>query len=256
MSKITALNVNSHANLKVRKHAAIDAVKTQHVLNLRVQELTKAATGFPLFISQADEEGGWAVTAITSFEANSNLFVSSDNVWQAPFQPSALKTYPFFLKQSANDETQFDLSIDEESDAFSTESGSPIFGEDGLPVDAVQKISEMLLADVQNDVQTYRFLQFVESLGLLKPMDILIVHDDETSRTLTGINTIDEAKLRDLSSEDLANLNKRGCLGPLYAMLISLNHLNSMIFRHNSRSENKRILQVRMQEPNQEQNKA
>ena len=73
--------------------------KKQHVISLKVTEVSKAVSCFPVFLTRVTDKGDWAISAVTSFEVESNLFVK-DNAWDASYLPTGMQTYPFFLMNS------------------------------------------------------------------------------------------------------------------------------------------------------------
>jgi hypothetical protein len=69
---------------------------------------------------------------------------------------------------------------------------------------------------------------------------------------LQGLNTINEASLVDLSSEDFEELRKAGYLPPLYSMLTSIYQFNNLIKRHNERFPDNKVAQVKLEAPKDE----
>lgn len=245
MTQLVQLTPDRHGDLKVSPGIALAVAKKQHLVGLKVTEVAQAITCFPVFFTRGSIAGDWAISAITGVELQNNLFVV-DGEWDAIYQPSGMKTYPFYLMNSPRDEGGYTIGINENSSAF-TDDGEPIFDDKGKASLMLSTITAQLDADVNNEIRSYKFCQEIDKLGLMKAMDVLIHYADETVITLTGLHTVDEEKLAELSSESFAELRSNGYLAPLYALLISLYQLNALIRRHNIVEGAKQIKQVTME---------
>jgi len=246
MSQLVELNNTTHANLKVKKNCALEVAKTQHTLNLRVIELSKAACNFPVFFTRLDDTGEWALSAVTNFEAGGNLFVEN-NQWQATYYPSAMQTYPIFLMQKPNDEKNYTLGIDESNPAFTQDEGEALFDDKGNASLYLSQTKAILESDITDVIHSFQFLNEVTKHNLYKSLDLLVHFLDGRIVKLTGLHTIDEEKLRNLPEEDFLDLRKKGYLPPLYAMLSSLYQINALIKKHNDVEGSIKIQQVKME---------
>ena len=65
--------------------------------------------------------------------------------------------------------------------------------------------------------------------------------------SITGLHTVDERKLNDLSDKDFSKLRKTGFLGPIYGMILSVFQLNELMKRHNQLPGVQQIVQVGLQ---------
>lgn len=246
MAELVELNSSTHKTLKVVDSAELDYAASQHILNVRVAEVGQAVTSFPVFLMKDVNSGYWKLSAITSFEAGSNLFVQ-DNQWQAVFKPSQLQTYPFFLMNSPQGDNQYTIGIVEQSDAFSTENGQTVFDDNGKASIMLSQVKTKLETDIQRDIQTFQFGKALDELGLCKSINLVLTYQDGTVQKLQGLCTIDEDKLNSLSTEQIAGLQKQGYLMPIHAMLISINQLNGLIQRNNRHSQFKVIQQIKLE---------
>ena len=82
-------------------------------------------------------------------------------------------------------------------------------------------------------VHTFRFFEALQSLNLIRSVDIMVSYADGETNRIQGLSTIHEDNLQGLSPEQLNDLRDKGYLGPIYAMLFSLLQLNALIRRHN-----------------------
>ncbi|MGK0373798.1 MAG: hypothetical protein ACJA2E_000266 [Arenicella sp.] len=245
MTKLVELTPGQHGELKVASDAALTVAKGQHLIGLKVTEVAQAITCFPVFFTRASVAGDWAISAITGIELNNNLFIV-DDAWDAIYQPTGMKTFPFYLMNSSRDENGYTIGIDENSKAF-TEDGKPIFDDKGKASLMLSAVAAQLDEDVKNEVRSYKFCQEMEKLGLMKAMDVLVHHVDESVTTLTGLHTVNEDKLQGLTEQEFENLRGLGYLAPLYGMLMSMYQLNALIRRHNLVQGAKLVKQVTME---------
>ena len=82
---------------------------------------------------------------------------------------------------------------------------------------------------------------------MCKPLDMNVQLLDGNSKNIRGLHTIDEERLKSLSSQELDSLHKQGYLMPIHAMLISLLQVNRLITINNEDVERARIVEVKME---------
>ncbi|TQV69904.1 SapC family protein [Exilibacterium tricleocarpae] len=232
MAELVELTSGKHGKLKVVDNCAVAFAARQHVMNLRVAEIGKAVSSFPVFFTKNTRTGDWALSAVTSFEQGVNLFVENDK-WTATYQPTGIQTYPLFLMRSPKDKNGYTVGIDATSQAFSEQQGEALFDDRGKASLYLSRVTVLLEADIKNDIQTYQFMQKLEELNLFKSIDIQVHYEDGSVQTLKGLHTLDEDKLQSLQNEQLSELNKTGYLIPMHAVLISIYQLNALIKKHN-----------------------
>ncbi|ARD43000.1 SapC family protein [Colwellia sp. PAMC 21821] len=245
MTELVELSNSEHGTLRVIDNAALAFMKQQHILTVRVKEITQAISSFPVFLVKNPHTGMWNISALTSFDIGQNLFVDN-NKWNAIFTPTSMQTFPFFLMNVAGENKGYTIGIAPQDQAFSTTQGQSIFEPSGKPSLLLSRVKTLLEADIKNDIQSYQFAQKLESMQLIKRINLVVQYGDGTVQTLKGMNTIDETKLQQLSNDDLGALNKQGYLMPIHAMLMSIIQLNNLIQKHNNIESNKTISQVKL----------
>jgi len=236
MAELIELNSKQHNNLHVNVNAEIDFASSLHVMNLRVSEVGMAVSSFPVFFTRNAHNGEWGISAMSSFNSNQNLFVENKQ-WTATYKPSCMRTYPLYLMRSAQDEKNYTIGIDESNAVFSQNEGNALFDKENKATPYLHQMTKLLEADIKNDIQTYEFTKVLESLNLLKAVDLVISYADDTAQSLKGLHTIDEDKLQALSAEQLSELNKKGYLSPIHAMLVSIFQLNLLVNKNNARTD-------------------
>ena len=247
MPEFTELTLDAHRDLKVDPRCAIAVAEKQHIITLRVSEVSYAANQFPVFFSRTNDESNWMISAINSFEMDKNLFVK-DNNWTGSYVPIGMQTYPFFLMQKEGKEKEFCIGIDEKNSAFSKTEGEPLFMEDEKASPMLSRATQLLELELNNEVQTVKFGRYMDEHKLIKEVDVLVKYQDGRINTLKGLNTVDEAAFNELSDEDVLEMRKLGYLLPMYSMLTSSFQLNTLLVRHNDTFDNK-IVQVNLDKP-------
>ncbi|ABG42186.1 hypothetical protein Patl_3684 [Paraglaciecola sp. T6c] len=246
MSTLVELSNTVHKDLKLKENSLAQFAASQQIMRLRVPEVGKAATNFPLFFSRNQQDGSWVLTALSSFEPMQNLFVDEGR-WNAIYQPISLQTFPFYLMQSPKVENSYTIGILESSDAFSTEAGEAIFDSAGRASLYLTKAKNLLEAGIKQDIDTHRFMQETESLGLIKAIDLQLVFEDGNTQNIAGLCTIDEDKLHSLAAEKITVLNDSGYLIAIHAMLLSIYQLNLLLRKHNERNTHNKITQLKIE---------
>ncbi len=245
MAELVELTPQAHGDLKVDTQAAIEVAKRTHIMSLRVTEISRAACEVPVFLTQSSEGGDWLISSITSLEVEKSLLVRDDK-WQGLYQPTTMLTYPFFLMRHPTEEKQYTIGIDPEHKAFSKETGEPLFEDSEKAGPLLSRVTATLQEDMRNDIHTYQFCKHINELGLIRSIDVMVTYEGGKVNTLKGLNTIDEAKLTELSEDQFKELREKNYLAPLYSLLVSLYQLNHLIRLHNDHSGTERIVQVTM----------
>jgi hypothetical protein len=246
MSELVELSSTQHQGLKVRVNCGVEVAATQQIVKLRVNEVGRAAGNFPIFFTRGAQDGALVLSALTSFESQQNMFVK-DGQWQSTYQPTAIKTFPFFLMRSKSDEKSYTIGIDEKNQVFSKEHGELLFEGNGKASMHLSRAKVLLEADIQNDIHTFQFGKELEQMGLLKSIDLVVQYQDGTNQSITGLITIDEDKINTLSAEQLHGLNQQGYLVQIHALLISIYQLNSIIQKQNSRIDLPKVAQLKIE---------
>ena len=253
MAKIVPLNSTNHKDLKVSPNCVIDVVKNQHIVNIRVAEISKASACMPVFLNKYEDSDSWAISSVTSLEMNKNLFVVDDK-WTVNYVPNVMRTYPFFVVGGQRDGNGvLTVGIDEEDKAFNTKDGVGIFDKDGKSTPAMSSVLQLLEADVQGKAHTVDFVKTLEKFDLIHSLIMRVKYQNGQVNSVSGLKSVNEKKLQELSDDEFIELRKTGFLGPIYALILSVYQLNELMKRHNQTPGVEPIVQVKMEpsEPTQ-----
>jgi len=246
MAGLIEINPLEHRELKIVNGADVSYAKSQHLLNIRVTEIDKAVSSFPVFFLRNPHSGAWAISALTSFNSGENLFVTRDS-WDATYTPISMQTYPLFLIRSENNPKGYAIGLDPGGEAISKQLGEPLFEANGKESLFLSRSYAVLESDMRNEFLTRQFLQEMQQLEIIKPINIRIQYKDGSIQMIQGLHTADEDKVSRLGKEKLQDLNSRGYLVPIYATLISIYQLNGLIKRNNSIATNKSIDKIKVE---------
>ena len=247
MAKIVPLNSTNHKDLKVSPNCVIDVVKNQHIVNIRVAEISKASACMPVFLNKYEDSDSWAISSVTSLEMNKNLFVVDDK-WTVNYVPNVMRTYPFFVVVGQRDGNGvLTVGIDEEDKAFNTKDGVGIFDKDGKSTPAMSSVLQLLEADVQGKAHTVDFVKTLEKFDLIHSLIMRVKYQNGQVNSVSGLKSVNEKKLQELSDDEFIELRKTGFLGPIYALILSVYQLNELMKRHNQTPGVEPIVQVKME---------
>ena len=230
MATLSELNFEQHGKLKVSADSAVQYAERRHMIPLKVTELAQAITCFPVFISRLEGRNEYALSAITGLEAGKNFF-AVDGQWEAIYQPSDMQTYPVGLMAPDGEDAEPALGVDLTMPGFSEEAGQPLFTESGQPSLWLDQTKAKLLENARNNVHTYRFFEAIREADLIAPITISVHNEGEQVSRIAGLHTINEDRLKSLSSTQVDDLNKAGFLAPIHALLFSIFQLNALIQR-------------------------
>lgn len=228
MSKLIPLSPSEHKKAFIDPIRAINDFRTAQVVRLRVPEVGNAACCFPVVFTKDPQMGSWDISALTSLEPESNLFIG-DGQWLGVYSPLAIRTHPVCL---AKFEDQEQVSLALRSEDLST-SGVELYDDHGRPTEHLRTVEQALHEDLSGASATQVFCRQLQSLELIQPINIKVLYQDDTSRTLEGLYTLDQDRLSALVDSALLELQKRGYLMAMHSMLTSLFQLNRLIKRHN-----------------------
>lgn len=243
---MSELSNTQHQAIKINPNAGVEYAKTQHLVNLRANEVAKSACDLPIFLARNAHNGSHTISGLTSFSAGQSLFVSN-NQWQALYTPVCMQTQPLYLLTREANSSDYFIAIDEQSSAVNTQQGESLFDAKGNPSLYLTAQQKLLESDLKNDYQTYQFTQEIARLGLIKNIDIVLQFEQGEAQTIQGLSTVDEDKLQTLDSDTIANLHKQGYLSVINSMLISLFQLNALVKRHNQHPELMPLKQIKLE---------
>jgi len=241
MSKLVAIDNVNHRNIKID----IDKIEVHgSTMNLSpavFEEFAHLATHYPIVLVKDGETGQFVCSAMLGFQSGENLFWDNDQ-WQAVYVPLQVRRQPFFLgndtaANAENDSPQYVVCLDSESPSVG-DHGEALYNETGEEseyfTEAKAKLAELLKGESENKA----FIETLISMGLVESMAIEITFINNESTRLNGLYTIKQAALAKLNSEQLELLHEHNYLQAIYAMVISVGQIYTLIDKKNKRLSN------------------
>ena len=71
----------------------------------------------------------------------------------------------------------------------------------------------LLEEDIKNGIHTHQFLEKINELGLIKPINVLVHYQGGGTNTLKGLHTIDEEKLQSIAIAEIDGFARNGLSG-------------------------------------------
>lgn len=224
------LDKSKHKDLKVNLQHNFEHAANAHLSAATLREYGQLASCIPIVFIKDEQSGKYFSVAMLGLEQNKNFFLH-DNKWQGHVVPLNMVRYPFDVRPGQDN--QLGVMIDENSPLLGDE-GEPIFTEAGEPSEYLQSRQQLLGELANSEIATQKFIDKLVELELLQEMSMLVEYKDGSRRNMTGVNTVDEKKIGELTDEQVLELHKAGHLGAIYTSLVSLGQLHRLITLSNN----------------------
>ncbi|MBT0585515.1 SapC family protein [Alteromonas oceanisediminis] len=234
------LDKNKHKELKVSAQAGFEFAKGSHLAAATIREFAQLAGSMPIVFIKDPQSGNYHVVAMLGTEQNTNFYVV-DGKWQGPYVPMNIQRYPFDVRPDGD---KLGVFFDENSDVVG-DTGEALFTEDGEATEFLNKRQQFLSELANSEMLTQRFVKKVVELDLLEEIQVQLTYENGQQRNVTGMQSINEKKLRELDDAQVLEMHKNGFLGAIYATMVSLGQLNRLIELSNKTDMPIRNLQIR-----------
>jgi hypothetical protein len=228
MTRLIALDNAAHRQLRVDPAQVLAQASQLNMLPVVLGEFLKLCVQYPILLTKNGATGQFTCIALFGFEQGENLFWKQDR-WDAIYVPLQVTRQPFFL---GGDRDKV-VCIDSMNAAVTETHGDAVFDERGGETAYLQQVKQMLAALLDGEEQTDRFVRRLLALELIRPMRLEIEFVNHQKQRVEGLYTIDEARLKMLPAETIAELHVLEYLAPIYTMLASLGHIYSLVQRKN-----------------------
>ncbi|MBW8190461.1 SapC family protein [Neiella marina] len=221
---IAPITFKEHANTKIKPLSDFNAFANRHISPLVVHEFSRAACSFPIVFIQEPESKNYKVVAMFSVQPNENKFVQ-DGKWTAAYLPHNFARGPFFI--SSDDKPV--VCLNQGDDRVSETEGEALFNEKGEQSEYFKGIIGSIENLMQQEAATEAFIKKLVELELMRPSNLNIQRKDGSKHEVTGISIVDEEKFKNLTDEQVLQLNKSGFLGLIYIHLCSLGQIQNLL---------------------------
>lgn len=224
MSQLIVLEKDVHGQLRLDSVKARSLLANQPLVSVVISEFLKLAIHFPIVIVKQADTGRFGCSALMGLDRDENLFLA-DSAWQGLYWPAQIRRQPFQVGQS---DGALHLCFNPSHPALSRDKGEALFNQ-GSDAQCLVETKAALAELVNGEQPTQEFLQRLESLSLLTPLQLEITGDDNKPHKLTGLYSVDDRKLDQLKAEDLLSLQKAGYLASIYTLLASHGHIYELV---------------------------
>lgn len=204
----------------------------QAVVPLVAEELPQVLPTMAMGFVPLDNTGtGFELVALQSLEAGVNVYVHTNGRWIGGYRPAWYRAHPFRLMRDEHNGHDA-LCVDETSPTFLLQADDQavrLFDDEGEPTQRTRDTITFLEKLQQATRVTRAQVQQLEKAGVIAPWKLTTRNSEsEGDRHVEGLYHIDEAALRALDPEVLAELARTGALSMAYAQLLSEHRLKGL----------------------------
>ncbi|MEY4641765.1 MAG: hypothetical protein RLZZ227_1759 [Pseudomonadota bacterium] len=247
-SHIETVDFSKHAKLKVKPNAAFPHGKDRNLVAINVSELGICSSTFPLVFIQNPADKRYLLMAMLGLKHGENVYYG-EQFWESTYVPLAIQRHPFIVgfDDRVADVDQVATCLELDSPLVNESEGLPLFDADGKDSEFLRSRRQMLNSMFDGGKYTEAFIDRLVELDLIVSLDIVLQTQNGPPAKIAGLFTVDEAKLKTLSAEQLKDLQTRDYLAPCHLMLVSLYQLNQLIRRRNRQGGDEQITGFRIE---------
>jgi hypothetical protein len=205
-------------------------------LPLSFSEFAPAVRDYPIAFISGDAGKSFVAMALLGVEAQQNLFVDSNDVWDpAAYLPAYVRRHPFCMTRvSVNGTEQAERVACVEKNAVQPK-GAALFDDKGEPLPLWDGLRKLLFEFETDLARTEDMTRKLHELQLLEPFSAQVAPTGEQTITLTGMHRVSEEKLHALPADTLKELAQSGMLARVYLHLLSLSNFQRLLDRRATR---------------------
>lgn len=237
MANHVSINSSDHQNLKViTEHSEEYGDNVWFTLTFPT-EFRSVQAYYPIFFNKDQSTGQFFSVALFGFQDNENLFLSN-NQWDAAYIPLSITRQPFLIGvqkvvEDGTDHEQRVLHIDLEHPRVNKEKGEALFLEFGGNTPYLDNAADMLETLHHGLIDSKLFIDMLIEHELLESFTLDVTLNDESKNQMVGFYTINEDKLKELSSDTLTLLHDKGYLQAIYMTIASQSNIRTLMNKKN-----------------------
>lgn len=224
----------AHQRLRVVEEQAFSACKDVTMCAVALSEIPRLVIEYPIVFSLDGENGKLIPVALFGVNPEQNLYWR-DGRWNSISVPLNIGRQPFFVALADNPADQGSKTlvpcINLENPGVQEAAGEALFDAGGVETPYLRHKLALLAELVDGEPKTRAFMERLGALELIAPIQLELKAPGQQSRKITGLQTIEERKMRALDGAVLAELNGLGYLHAIHAMMSSLGHLQVLARR-------------------------
>ena len=229
MTNLVNLDRALHQGLRVNEEMAFSACKDITMCAVTATEIPRLALEYPVVFTKHGDSGQFLCVALFGVDPQRNLFWQEGR-WGSFALPLNIGRQPFFVGVGDKTDTgeakpSLVTCIDLDNPGVQSKEGELLFDASGNETPYLQHKMKMLAELIDGESRARIFAERMVALNLVRPIQLELKMPGGPSRQVSGLHSIDEAKMRALEPDVLAELNSKGYLHVMYAMLLSLGQL-------------------------------
>ncbi len=225
--KLVPINSSTHKELKLKRVPNYNFAKNVHVAPLLAHEFPQASSSFPIIFHKNEESGEYHPLALLGLKKEENLIIQNGH-WTATYVPAAIRRYPFAAASVNGNDENMVVCLDEDAEMFNKEEGESLFNEDGSESKILEQVKEFMNSFLEREAASRAFVKFISEKELLVPRTVGYTKADGERVNIGSFFAFDEEKFNQLSDEDFLEMRKRGYLGVCYAILTSMQQMDTL----------------------------
>lgn len=232
--KPVPLDAKQHGGMALKKNFGFGFTTGVNAVPLNLIEMPQICHYYPIAFSP---DGNATPVAILGLRDNENLFLKSDNTWEAnTYIPAYIRRYPFIFSEVA-DGDQLTLCVDMNDDIIEKKGEQTFFDNEGNASDLAQNALEFCKSYHAAAQQTLEFSKALAASDLLVDREAQINVAGNRRINFSGFKIIDEQKLANMDEKTFLEWRAKGWLPFVYAHLFSGAQWQRLTYLLNQRME-------------------
>lgn len=212
----------------------------QAVVPVVAEELPQILPTMALAFVASQGVSGYDLVALQSLHPGVNVYVHTNGRWIGGYRPAWYRAHPFRILQDLQSGKDV-MCVDEESEAFTScadGNAQRLFDDEGELTDMTRRTLGFLQNLQKATELTKQVVRQLDEVGLIAPWPVKVATKDAPEGVeVEGLFHIDEAVLKALSGEVLAELASTGALSVAYTQLLSEHRLQALSRLYGLRQE-------------------
>jgi hypothetical protein len=236
-SHVVTINKDKHAKLRAKLNLDFAHAKELNLAAVMLTEISAVAANFPVIFIQHPDNKAIRPAALFGLRPGENYYYGQEG-WDATYVPLLVQRHPFLIgaDDAKPDSNNLTMCIDTTSPFLTEGEGIALFDDNGNGTDFLNSRNQMLGEIFEGEKITNQFVAKIMQLDLMKPFELLVQGQDGMTRKVTGLLTLDEVKLRQMSNDVLQELHKLDFLAALYVIYGSLFQIHRMMQLRNRKT--------------------
>lgn len=228
MTDYQQLSATLHKDLKVKPNYKGLPLFRENTFPVLACELETLQREYPVVFLKSPKSGKLSLHLITGLDEGQNAFISN-GVWLADAVPLYVELHPFYL--STIQGNQASISLSPEHPCFANEAGIPLFTQDGLPSEFLQKIQKQLSLAYQSQKETDRLISFIETYDLYRDLKVNFIDHKGEAQSRQGMLIPDTAKLLSLDKNIIIEALEQGHYRSMVLIEASMRSMDGLIYK-------------------------